>query len=248
MVRRDDGRAPAPKRAPKMPDTTSAEYERQREHLIGHGRSFAEVEERIDRIPLSDEETSALWLYAWSLTETIVADRGAHHTLTSRLSALWRCAWSFTEIAAQRPRGSQPAGGGSSEPDRQRHGSWTAETRGDQPRSIRPPEHRPERKCVMPHIIVQAHALDRTPGVVTMTERAIPTHQQNDHYIAQLIERVGWALLDAERLESQSNTSDPTGPAHTRTTLTNRPDARTPGLAKHQRSRRQRVAGAEVSG
>ena len=118
LVRRDDGRAPAPKRAPKMPDTTSAEYERQREHLIGHGRSFAEVEERIDRIPLSDEETSALWLYAWSLTDTTVADRGAHRTLSARLSALWRCAWSFTEILAQRPRGSQPAGGGSSEPDR----------------------------------------------------------------------------------------------------------------------------------
>ena len=100
----------------------------------------------------------------------------------------------------------------------------------------------------MPHIIVQTHALDRTPGVATMTERAIPTHQQNDHYIAQLIERVGWALLDAERLESQRNTSDPTGPAHTRTTLTPRPDVRTPGLAKRESRRRQRVAEAEVSG
>ena len=116
-LRRDDGRAPAPKRAPKMPDTTSAEYERQREHLIGHGRSFAEVEERIDRIPLSDAEKAALWLYAWSLTETIVADGEAHHTLAARLSALWRCAWSFTEIAAHRAGGSRPAGWGSSEPD-----------------------------------------------------------------------------------------------------------------------------------
>jgi hypothetical protein len=100
----------------------------------------------------------------------------------------------------------------------------------------------------MPQIIVQAHALDGTPGVVTMAERAVQTHQQNDHYIAQLIERVRWALLDAEQLESQSNMSDPDRPARTRTTLTNRPDARTPGLAKHQRSRRQRVAEAEVSG
>ena len=100
----------------------------------------------------------------------------------------------------------------------------------------------------MPHIIVQAHARDGTPGVVTMAERAVPTHQQNDHYIAQLIERVGWAVLDAEQLESQSNMSDPDGPTRTRTTLTNRPDARTPGLAKHQPSRTQRVAEAEVSG
>ena len=99
----------------------------------------------------------------------------------------------------------------------------------------------------MPQIIVQAHALDGTPGVVTMTERAVPTLQQNDHYIAQLIERVGWALLDAERLESQSNTSDPDALARTRTTLTHRADARTPGLAKPQPRRTQRVAEAEVS-
>jgi len=65
----------------------------------------------------------------------------------------------------------------------------------------------------MPQIIVQAQALDGTPGVVTMAERAVPTRQQNDHYIAQLIERVGWAVLDAERLESQSIMSDPVGPA-----------------------------------
>ena len=100
----------------------------------------------------------------------------------------------------------------------------------------------------MPQIIVQALALDGTPGVVTMTERAVPTHQQNDHYIAQLLERVGWALLDAERLESPSNMSDPDGPARTRTTLTHRPDARTPGLAKREPRRTRRVAEAEVSG
>ena len=97
----------------------------------------------------------------------------------------------------------------------------------------------------MPRIIVQAHALDGAPGVVTMAERAVPSRQQNDHYIAQLIERVGWAVLDAERLESQSIMSDPDGPALTRTTLTNRPDARTPGLAERQPSPRQRVAWAE---
>ena len=115
-LRGDDGRVPAPKRVPRMPDTSSAEYERQLQHLIGHGRPFAEVEERIDRSPLSDEEKSALWLYAWSLTETIVADRGAHHTLSGRLSGVRRCAWSFTEIVAQRSGGSRPAGWGASEP------------------------------------------------------------------------------------------------------------------------------------
>ena len=116
--RGDDGRVPAAGHAPKRPDTTSAEYERQRERLIGHGRPLAEVEERIDRVPLSDEEKSALWLYAWSLTKTTLADRGAHHTLSALLSAVWWCAWSFTEIVAQRSGGSRPTGWGSSEPDR----------------------------------------------------------------------------------------------------------------------------------
>ena len=75
-LRGDDGRVPAARHAPKRPDTTSAEYERQREHLIGHGRPFAEIEERIDRIPLSDEEKSALWLYAWSLTKQLSRTAG----------------------------------------------------------------------------------------------------------------------------------------------------------------------------
>ena len=94
----------------------------------------------------------------------------------------------------------------------------------------------------MPQIIVQAYALDGTPGVVTMAERAVPTHEQNDHYVAQLIERVGWAVLDAERFESRSIMCDPDGPARTGTALTNRPDARTPGLAERRPGRRQRVA------
>jgi len=248
-LRGDDGRVPAAGHAPKRPDTTSAEYERQREHLIGHGRSFAEVEERINRIPLSDDEKSALWLYAWSLTKTTLADRGAHHTPSARLSAVWRCAWSFTEIDAQRSGGSRPAGWGSREPDRgdamAAGGLRLVAINRDR---YERPEHRPERRCVMPRIIVQAHALDGRPGVVTMAERVVPTGQQNDHYTAQLIERVGWAVLDAERLESQSIMCDPDGPTLTRTILTNRPDARTPGLAERQPGPRQRVAEAEVSG
>ena len=71
----------------------------------------------------------------------------------------------------------------------------------------------------MPRIVVQAHALDGAPGVVTMAERAVPTHEQNDHYIAQLIERVGWAVRDAERLEAQSIMCDADGPARTQNYL-----------------------------
>ena len=84
----------------------------------------------------------------------------------------------------------------------------------------------------MPQIIVQAQTPDGGIGVVTLAERAIPTEQQNDHYTAQLMERVGWALLDAEQLESQTNISDPDGPVRARIQFTTRPVAQTPGLAR----------------
>ncbi len=71
----------------------------------------------------------------------------------------------------------------------------------------------------MPQIIVQAHTPDCGIEVVTLAERAIPTDQQNDHYVAQLMERVGWALLDAEQLESQTNMSDPDGAGARQNTL-----------------------------
>jgi hypothetical protein len=51
----------------------------------------------------------------------------------------------------------------------------------------------------MPKIIIQTEG--RTP-TVTLSERVVPTHTQSDHYAEQLIQRVGWALLDAETLEA----------------------------------------------
>ena len=52
----------------------------------------------------------------------------------------------------------------------------------------------------MPQIIVRAYTRDGKVGAVTLAERAVPTEQHNAHYIEHLIERVGWALIDAERL------------------------------------------------
>jgi hypothetical protein len=59
----------------------------------------------------------------------------------------------------------------------------------------------------MPQIIVRTCSRNGKVGEATLTERAVPTEQHNDHYIAQLIERIGWALIDAERLESHANPS-----------------------------------------
>jgi hypothetical protein len=99
----------------------------------------------------------------------------------------------------------------------------------------------------MPQIIVQARTPNRILGAVTLAERVVPTEQQDEHYIGQLIERVGWALIDAEQLESQTNNSYPDRP--TAPTLTSRTpqSARTPGLAKHQRRRTRRLTEAEAS-
>jgi hypothetical protein len=86
----------------------------------------------------------------------------------------------------------------------------------------------------MPKIIIQANQSDGDADRVTLSERIVATHLQDDHYAAQLIQRLTWAATDAERLESPNNgehadehdprvTADPVAgrhglqpPAHTR--------------------------------
>ncbi len=55
----------------------------------------------------------------------------------------------------------------------------------------------------MPKIIIQFTHSDGTPGTLTLAERAVPTDLHNDHYVLQLIERIAWALNDAEQLEAK---------------------------------------------
>jgi hypothetical protein len=54
----------------------------------------------------------------------------------------------------------------------------------------------------MPTIIVQAESTEGGSHTLTLVERAIPACLQSDHYLDQLVERLAWAILDAERLES----------------------------------------------
>jgi hypothetical protein len=60
----------------------------------------------------------------------------------------------------------------------------------------------PERKYQMPKITVIA---DRSgePGQMTLSERIVSAHMDDDHYAAQLLERLAWAAADAEALEAQ---------------------------------------------
>jgi hypothetical protein len=55
----------------------------------------------------------------------------------------------------------------------------------------------------MPRIIVHANQSDG--DAVTLSERVVASHLDDEHYAAQLIERLAWAAIDAERLESPDN-------------------------------------------
>jgi hypothetical protein len=55
----------------------------------------------------------------------------------------------------------------------------------------------------MPTIVVHADH-DGDSGPPTFTERVITANLGDQHYAAQLIERLTWATLDAENLEQRS--------------------------------------------
>ena len=57
----------------------------------------------------------------------------------------------------------------------------------------------------MPTIIVQADTADGRPRSLTLVERALPAHLQSDHYLEQLIQRLSWAVLDAETVEASAD-------------------------------------------
>ncbi len=57
----------------------------------------------------------------------------------------------------------------------------------------------------MPRIIVQADQSDGDTGRVTLSERVVASHLHDGQYASQLIERLTWAAIDAERLESPTD-------------------------------------------
>ena len=87
----------------------------------------------------------------------------------------------------------------------------------------------------MPKIIVQANQSDSDAGRVTLSERVVATHLQDDHYATQLIERLAWAAIDAEQLET------PTDREHADKHRGLRPSRNT--VPSHARPRPRPVAG-----
>jgi hypothetical protein len=54
----------------------------------------------------------------------------------------------------------------------------------------------------MPRIIIQVSRPSGQPDRITLSERVVAANLRNEHYVAQLIERIAWATADAEQLES----------------------------------------------
>ena len=53
----------------------------------------------------------------------------------------------------------------------------------------------------MPQILVVTDLQDDTDSTVVYRERVSLSDLDSDHFSGQLVERVGWAMLDAEELE-----------------------------------------------
>ena len=53
----------------------------------------------------------------------------------------------------------------------------------------------------MARIIVTTEKTERPDAPVLLDERVCPEHLSDDHSTAQLIERLGWAISDAESVE-----------------------------------------------
>jgi hypothetical protein len=62
----------------------------------------------------------------------------------------------------------------------------------------------------VPQIIVTADRTDAGDGAVMLRERINVTDFESDHFANQLVERLGWAVSDADEAERE-----PGVPAHT---------------------------------
>ena len=53
-------------------------------------------------------------------------------------------------------------------------------------------------RCAVPTIIVQADWPDSISDTTSLVERVVPNASRDEAYIRQLVERIVWALEDAE--------------------------------------------------
>jgi hypothetical protein len=61
----------------------------------------------------------------------------------------------------------------------------------------------------MPRIVVEALPSDTGQPVMVMAERVLPSDLESEHFASQLIERLGWAVSDAEAVELTPDAARP---------------------------------------
>jgi hypothetical protein len=59
----------------------------------------------------------------------------------------------------------------------------------------------------MPEIIVRTES-EQGDSAVVMRERVTPRNLESDHYAGQLIERIGWAVVDASAVQTDRQPDD----------------------------------------
>jgi hypothetical protein len=66
-------------------------------------------------------------------------------------------------------------------------------------------------EAAMPQILIVTDS-PQNAGEVVYRERIVSTDLESDHFSGQLVERVGWAVLDADQLEHRAR-AVPAGPS-----------------------------------
>jgi hypothetical protein len=57
---------------------------------------------------------------------------------------------------------------------------------------------------------------EQAASTVVYRERVLSTDLESDHFSGQLVERVGWAIMDADEIEHGDDQADKAAPAVTR--------------------------------
>jgi hypothetical protein len=55
----------------------------------------------------------------------------------------------------------------------------------------------------MPQILIVTDSPEENPRTVVYRERVAPSDLESKHFAGQLVERVGWAVSDADRIEQE---------------------------------------------
>jgi hypothetical protein len=61
----------------------------------------------------------------------------------------------------------------------------------------------------MPQILVVTDPAERAASTVVYRERIVSTDLESDHFSGQLVERVGWAIQDADEIEQEDDRTVP---------------------------------------